>query len=189
MSPDELKAKAEKIINFTVKEISSITPDEIQRLFYDLQVYQIELQMQNSELQKTQLELAQSNNRLNLLYHSVPVGIITLDNQGFIEKANQTFSDMLAMDTKNLIRRHFSKIIFESDKNIFIQRYDAFFKIPSNKNICLRLQGGKKIPFHVLLKGNIDRGYDDDCYGSSKTEIKDQKLIVTVTDVSNIMSE
>ena len=184
MTQENLRAKAEKIINFTTRELSTITPEEIQRLFYDLQVYQIELQMQNEELQKVQLELAQANNRLNFMYHSVPVGILTLDYQGFIEKFNQTFAEMLMMDSKDLIKKHFSKFIFEQDKNIFIQRYDAFFKIPKNKSICLRLQGNKKTAFHVLLKANVDDGSDDN---NHMIDLKSRKLIVTVSDVNDMV--
>ena len=42
---NDLRKKAEQLVNFTPQEIKNISAEEIQRLFYDLQVYQIELEM------------------------------------------------------------------------------------------------------------------------------------------------
>jgi PAS domain S-box-containing protein len=183
---EKLKADAEQIINFTPHDIQNITSEEIQRLFYDLQVYQIELQMQNDELQKSQFELSLMNNRLNFAYHSVPVGILTLDFQGFIQQSNQTFADMIGSNTNNLVKKHFSKLIVEEDKNIFIQRFDAFFKSPLNKSLQLRLQNEKGVVFHSLLKGSADDGADTI---SNNIDLKLRKLVVTVTDISDVVSE
>jgi len=182
---DKLKADAEKIINFTPHDIQNITSEEIQRLFYDLQVYQIELQMQNDELQKNQFELSQMNNRLNFAYHSVPVGILTLDYQGFIQQSNQTFADMLCSNPSKLVKKHFSKLIVEEDKNIFIQRFDAFFKAPLNKSLQLRLQSEKNTVFHALLRGSADDGTDT---VSQNIDLKLRKLVVTVTDISDVIN-
>ncbi len=184
---DKLKADAEKIINFTPHDIQNITSEEIQRLFYDLQVYQIELQMQNDELQKSQFELSQMNNRLSFAYHSVPIGILTLDFQGFIQQANQTFTDMVGSNNPSkLVKKHFSKLIVEEDKSIFIQRFDAFFKAPLNKSLQLRLRSEKNTVFHTLLKGSADDGSDTI---SNDIDLKQRKLVITVTDISEVVNQ
>lgn len=181
---EKLKSDAEKIVSFTPHDIKNITPEEIQRLFYDLQVYQIELQMQNDELQKAQFDLSQMNNRLNFAYHSVPVGILTLDFQGFIQQTNQTFADMLGSNPSKLVKKHFSKLILEEDKNIFIQRFDAFFKAPLNKSLQLRLQTEKNTVFPALVKGSADDGSDTMTGG---TDLKQRKLVVAITDISDVL--
>lgn len=179
---NDLRAKAEQIVNFSPQEISNITHDEIQRILYDLQVYQIELQMQNDELQKAQLEITQTNNRLNFIYHHIPVGIVTLDFQGFILQANHTFGLMLGINSNALIKKHFSKLIVDEDKNIFIQRYEPFFKVPVNKSIQLRLYGENGKVFDALIKGNADDG-SDAAYGN--VDIKQRKLVIAVTDITD----
>lgn len=88
----ELRNKAEQIIDFTPQELSGITPEEIQRLFYDLQIYQIELQMQNEELKRVQRELIDSRDRYHFLYNQVPVGIVMVNHLGFIEQATTPLS-------------------------------------------------------------------------------------------------
>ena len=182
----ELREKAEKLVNFSPQEISSITHDEIQRIFYDLQVYQIELQMQNDELQKAQQEISQTNSRLNFIYHHTPVGIVTLNFQGFIQQANHGFAEMLGINANALVKKHFSKLIFDDDKNIFIQRYEAFFKVPANKSIQLRLLGKNDQVFHALLKGNADDGSDA---MNGNPDIKQRKLVIAVTDISDVISK
>lgn len=179
---NHLRAKAEQIVNFSPQEIGNITHDEIQRILYDLQVYQIELQMQNDELQKAQLEITQTNNRLNFIYHHIPVGIVTLDFQGFIQQANHTFGQMLGINSNTLIKKHFSKLIVAEDKNIFIQRYEPFFKVPANKSIQLRLYGENSKVFDALIKGNADDG-SDAMYGN--VDIKQRKLVIAVTDITD----
>ncbi len=181
----ELKSRAEQIVNFSPKEISSITPEEIQRLFYDLQVYQIELQMQNDELQKTQLELTQANNKHSFIYHSLPIGIVILDHQGFIEQINHAFTNMLKLTVRDLVKKHFSKLILETDKNIFIQRYEAFFKSPQGKSMHLHLltANNKNIP--VLIQGNA---FDESDDLGDKSNLQQRKLIFTITDLSSVES-
>jgi PAS domain S-box-containing protein len=179
----ELKTRAEQVVNFSPQEIKDITPEEIQRLFYDLQVYQIELEMQNEELQKVQLELTQANNRHSFIYHCLPVGIMILDHQGFIEQINHAISKMLGVKSGLLIKKHFSKLICEEDKNIFIQRFDPIFKSPEGKFMQLRLQSndGKLLP--VLIQGNA---YDESDEINNNTDLKQRKLVFSITDLSKI---
>ena len=179
---EELRNRAEQVVNFSSQEIKNITPEEIQRLFYDLQIYQIELQMQNEELQKTQLELSQANNRYSFIYHCLPVGIVVLDHLGFIEQINHAFAKMLGVKSGALVKKHFSKLIFEEDKNIFIQRFEPIFKAPEGKSMQLRLQSNNKV-FPVLLQCNV---YDESDNISTNNNLTQRKLVASITDLSGI---
>ena len=178
----QLKSKAELLVNFTPQEISNINPDEIQRLFYDLQVYQIELEMQNDELQKAQHEILNSRNRFSLIYHQIPIGIVSVDIHGFILDSNHYFSQMVNIEQHQLTKKHFSSLILEKDKNIFINRFGAFFNSPNKKSLNLHLQGNLNIPFYAKLLGVVDHGSDS--YESSGNE--SSKLVISITDVSDI---
>ncbi|NJD05892.1 MAG: PAS domain-containing protein [Methylococcaceae bacterium] len=177
----ELRARAEQIIDFTPQELSGITPEEIQRLFYDLQIYQIELQMQNDELKRVQRELVDSRDRYHFLYNQVPVGIVTVNNMGFIEQANDTFIGMLAASGKNILNKHFSKFLVEQDQTAFNSRFNGFFKMPKDKSMNLQFVREYGAPFFAKIHGRLDSG--DDLGVSEGRE--SSKLLITVTEISD----
>ena len=181
----QLRTEAEKIVNFTPQEISEISAEEIQRLFYDLQVYQIELEMQNDELQIAQDALKKSHNRYHFLFEQIAVGIVVINHQGFIADTNQHFCQMLNLDQHKLIKKHITAFIQKEDQNQFINRFDAFFKSPDKKTIILRLNSNQRTPIHVKMQGKLDGGSDS--YGSIDS-VK-TRLIITMTDISDIVAK
>jgi PAS domain-containing protein len=181
-----LREKAEQIVNFTPEELSEVSTDEIQRLFYDLQVYQVELEMQHDELKKAQLELSASHNRYHFLFHQVPVGIVIVDHNGFIENCNQFFCHMFDINSSDVKKKHLSSLIVEKDKNLFINRFNAFFKSPDGKSMKLQMQGNQNQSINVKLMGKLDTGSDFATYD----EMDDSaRLVITATDISDIISQ
>jgi hypothetical protein len=69
------------------------------RLVRELQVHQIELEMQNDELRRTQSELEASRSRYFDLYDLAPVGCFTLSENGLILEANITGANLLGVGT------------------------------------------------------------------------------------------
>ena len=95
----ELRQQAEQ----STKRSADHPPTEHQQLIHDLQVHQIELEMQNEELHRTQEQLNESLEKYADLYDFAPVGYITLDREGIILEANLTFSSQLGSDRTRLI--------------------------------------------------------------------------------------
>ena len=63
---------------------------DARQLVHELQVHQIELEMQNEELRRTQMELADAKASYVDLYDFAPVGYCTVSEKGVILKANLT---------------------------------------------------------------------------------------------------
>jgi two-component system cell cycle sensor histidine kinase/response regulator CckA len=96
----------------TTQELEGKTHEEI---IHELQVHQIELEMQNEELKRVQLELEESRDKYQDkyrdLYEFAPVGYLTLTRKGIIKEANLTGATLLGMPRPKLTGRGFGRFV------------------------------------------------------------------------------
>ncbi|MBE0504294.1 MAG: response regulator [Desulfuromonadales bacterium] len=75
----------EKARQLKATDLQGLSPDEVQQLFHELQVHQIELEMQNEELRRTQLllkseeSLQHQNNLFITLLNNLPIGVFMVE--------------------------------------------------------------------------------------------------------------
>ena len=100
-----------------IPDLQRLSPEE-QRLFHELQVHQIELEMQNEELRRTQHELEVSHSRYFDLYDLAPVGYLTINEQGIIKEANLATASLLGIERKKLLNHPLSSFIFPDDQDL-----------------------------------------------------------------------
>jgi len=97
--------------------------DDARRMLHDLQVHQVELEMQNEELLRSQAELGAARARYFGLYDLAPVGYCTLDAQGLILEANLTAADLLGLARGALVGQPLERFIAKSEQdNYYLQR-------------------------------------------------------------------
>jgi diguanylate cyclase (GGDEF)-like protein/PAS domain S-box-containing protein len=89
---------------------------ELQTALYDLQVHQIELQMQNHELHRSQDALETANARYFDLYDLAPIGYCTLSETGVILQANLHAANLLGLPRSKLHRKPLGQFIHAGDK-------------------------------------------------------------------------
>jgi len=82
---------------------------------HELEVCQIELEMQNNELRRSQEELELSRNTYVELYDFAPVGYFTFDTLGLIREVNLTGAKLLGTERGLLLKRSFSSFIADAD--------------------------------------------------------------------------
>jgi len=90
---------------------TDLSPEEINILLNELQVYQLELEMQNDELKASYATLDQERAKFVGLYDLAPVGYFILDYLGVVEEANQNGVDLLNVSKQSIIRRRFQSFI------------------------------------------------------------------------------
>jgi PAS domain S-box-containing protein len=93
--------------------------DAAHALLHDLRVHQIELEMQNDELRRTQDQLEQARARYFDLYDLAPVGYLTLNQCGAIRDANLTAASLLNVSPAELVGQPLTRFIFPADQDVF----------------------------------------------------------------------
>jgi len=118
-----LRARAEAVLLKTTapspESLAALSPEAAQRVLHELQVHQIELEMQNEELRRAQLELEASRASYFDLYDLAPVGYCTVGGNGIISEANLTLATFLGVARGALVVQLFSSFILKDDADIF----------------------------------------------------------------------
>ena len=101
------------------ESIEADWPEAARQLLYELRVHQTELEMQNEELRRVQLELDATRARYFDIYDLAPVGYCTLSEQGLILEANLTAATLFGITRGELARQRLSRFILKADQDIF----------------------------------------------------------------------
>lgn len=117
-----------------------IQTGEATRLLHELQVYQIELEIQNEELRGTQNDIEKLNAKLKNVYDHAPNGYVTLDEKGIIKDINLTGAKMLGWTNPQAIKNTpFHKFIQKDCQDTFYFLEKELRKTAARKTCELRL--------------------------------------------------
>ena len=123
----DLRKRAEEVLQRQPEELRELPPEDIQHLIHELEVHQVELELQNEELRRTQLELEMSRDRYLDLYDFAPVGYFTISETGLILEANLTAAAMLGVARGDLVKRPLARFIVREDQDIYyLHRKELF---------------------------------------------------------------
>jgi PAS domain S-box-containing protein len=146
---------------------------EIQKLLHELNVHQIELEMQNEALRKSQAETAESQYKYSDLYDFAPVGYFTFDRKGHIIEANVTGASLLGAEKRSLAKQPFQRFIVFRHLGIFQSHLQKAHETRSKQTCKLKLTGKDGTPFDALIDTitvyNAEGEFDH--YRSSVTDI------------------
>jgi PAS domain S-box-containing protein len=112
-----LRQRAVELLSRNTKDIASLPKREIAELVQELGIYQVELEMQNEELQKAQVELENSRHRYSDLYDFAPVGYFVLDKNGVILDVNLSGTTFLGVEKSRMIGKPLSIYINREDQD------------------------------------------------------------------------
>jgi PAS domain S-box-containing protein len=110
---------AEERLREQAADLAVLSPDAARYLPHELRVHQLELEMQNEELRRSQMELEASRARYSDLYELAPVGFFTLSEQGLILEANLTAATLLGVARGTLLKLPLTCFILPEDQDIY----------------------------------------------------------------------
>ena len=114
-----LRQKAERLVRERPGDLGKAPVEDAQRLVHELQVHQIELELQNEELRRSQQETLEALAKYANLYDFAPLGYFTCDADGLILEINLTGARMLGVDRDRLLHKPFMAHIVAEDQDIF----------------------------------------------------------------------
>lgn len=100
-------------------ELENLDSERIKGLLHELQVYQVELEMQNEELREAQAELESSRDRYFDLYDQAPVGYATIGPEGLILEANLAMEKILGRPRSDLTRMSLRRFVTKESQDTF----------------------------------------------------------------------
>lgn len=117
--PKKLRTRAEQLLATTRREVPQMPVADAQKLVHELQVHQLELEMQNDELRRTQLELEAARDRYADLYDFAPSAHLTLNADGEILEANLNAGKLLGLERGRLIHQKLTRFIAAEAQDAF----------------------------------------------------------------------
>jgi PAS domain S-box-containing protein len=141
------------------KPVASQSVAEPHRLLHELQVHQIELEMQNTELQTARDRLEGLLEKYTDLYDFAPMGCFSLDEQGHILEVNLTGAALIGVERSQLINRPLQRFADPASRPIFLAFLKRVFS-GTGKESCeatLLKEGGTAVwaNFHGTLAHSV----------------------------------
>jgi two-component system, cell cycle sensor histidine kinase and response regulator CckA len=153
-----LRQRAERIARERkdrgMEDPAALSPADARRLLHDLQVHQIELELQNEELRRSQIALEDSRTRYFDLYNLAPVGYFTLDGNGVILEANLTGATLLGVTRDALVGQPLGRFVAAADADMFHIHLRQLVRTGAPQACELRLSRKGAAPFTAWLEAS-----------------------------------
>jgi len=150
MRNPELRARAENAIADGLTKHKR-GDDDVWPLTYELHVHAVELEMQNDELRRTQLELERTRDWLQELFDRAPIPYLTFSRDTTIVEANAKASELVGASATDLLGKRFTSLLAESSVEPFeLYRRRLFDSISQQScDVALTLADGTSIPVRL----------------------------------------
>ena len=151
-----LRKKAEELLK-TKTAAKTLRPSDVAttKFIHELQVFQIELEMQNEELIGAREKAELASEKYKELYNFTPAGLLTVSPSGDILELNFSAAGMLGKEKSRLINSKLAFFIAEDTRPLFNQFLQRVFagKAKQVCNVIVFIKG--KDPMDVHMEGII----------------------------------
>lgn len=163
-SEQALRRGAEEIARSEAAQVpealEAVSPEAARQMLHELRVHQIELEMQNEELRRSQEALESSWARYFDLYDLAPVSYFTLSEKGLILEANLTAAGLLGVARSALVTQPLSLFILAEDQDIYYLHCKQLTKTSAPQAFELRMAKKDGAPFWAWLEATVAQDAD-----------------------------
>ena len=155
----DLRSIAEALISkedsYNKEKLEQLSHKEINSLVHELKVYQTELEMQNKELRRAQLELEQMKARYFDIYDLAPEGYLIISEKGIIIESNLTAAAMFGESREKVANNRISLYIFKDDQDVYYAYRKQLFETRQPNECEIRMINRNNAPFWVHMKSSV----------------------------------
>jgi PAS domain S-box-containing protein len=154
-SLSDLRTRAKELLKTETlggETAPTLSQQEARQLVHELDIHRIELEIQNEELRRTQVQLEELNDRYLNLYEFAPVGYLTLNDKGLILEANLTATRLLGVEKRRLLKRFFSSFVCREDLGAGYLHLKRVLATKSKQTCEIRLTRGDGAHFLAQLE-------------------------------------
>lgn len=150
-----LRARADALAQKLVVGPTEVAAGEIEGVLHELQVHQIELEIQNDELRRTQHALEEAHAKYFALYDRAPVGYLTVSASGEILEANAAAVTLLGLTNRQPINEPMTRLIVGEDQDIYYLFRRRLAERPGAQTCELRMLRPGAAPIWVRIEGVV----------------------------------
>jgi len=149
-----LREKAEESLKKKLAKRNVNTSEfDTQKLFHELEVHQIELEMQNEELMVARTAAEEAAEKYTEIFDFSPLGYFVLNREGIITELNLSGAEMLGKNRSHLKNSIFSLFVSSDTKSIFNKFLSDSFKSNERKSCEVMITPEKYLPRYIHLLG------------------------------------
>ena len=151
------RVKSRKIDNLV--SLHKLPAMDKERLVQELGIHRVELQTQNEELRRVQLELEAARSRYFELFDLAPVGYFILDEKGRVTEANITGVKLLGATKADLLMKSFTHWVAPESQDSFLlhRRETVSTGLPRTCELKLRKGDGSEFVGELISQVELDK--------------------------------
>jgi PAS domain S-box-containing protein len=174
---NQLRNRAYEILSEHNKSDMPLS-DDFFELVHELQTYQVELEMQNEELQRTAEELEEAKLKYFSLYEFAPIGYFSLDEKEIIKDVNLAGTVLLGIEKTKLINSAFILYINSESRRTFFKHLKKVKTTGTRQTCELELIKNDTTKIYAHLETQPYEDYEEDFKG----------FRITVTDITELLN-
>jgi PAS domain S-box-containing protein len=147
----ELRRAAERrLCDKDATPVESMAEVDARALVHELQVHQIELEMQNEDLQRTEAALQEVSDNYQDLFDFAPIGYFRLDEQGRILEVNLAGASLLGLDRSAAVKLRLGQYVAPQSRAQFAEFLRDVLHAGSKQTREIELQRDGELVYVVM---------------------------------------